>query len=175
MAIDAMGRPTTTGMMDSKPKVPKAPNLSNLKPAKQTKKNMPQQAQPVMQAKAPTTQEEKILSKFPGLKNLTVEDNAVLDTVLSPSVKTAIVKIAPELKEIINSFGTNEPNVVIPLSMATKYASAKYGGEGQEAIQNFTNDLLALNDLDIEQMQNQMEQQTTVPPSQGLMTSPQTT
>ena len=59
--------------------------------------------------------------------------------------------------------------------MATKYASAKYGGEGQEAIQNFTNDLLALNDLDIEQMQNQMEQQTTVPPSQGLMTSPQTT
>ena len=103
MAIDAMGRPTTTGMMDSKPKVPKAPNLSNLKPAKQTRKNMPQQAQPVMQAKAPTTQEEKILSKFPGLKNLTVEDNAVLDTVLSPSVKTAIVKIAPELKEIINS------------------------------------------------------------------------
>ena len=35
MAIDASGRPTTTGIMDVRPKVPQAPDLRALKPAVQ--------------------------------------------------------------------------------------------------------------------------------------------
>ncbi len=65
------------------------------------------------------------------------------------------------------------PNVVIPLSVASKYAMMKYGGASiDEAIQNFTTDLLAVSETP-----QTMEQTTNVPPSpepQGLMTSPQT-
>ena len=55
MAIDATGKPTTTGMMDSRPKVPKAPNLSNL--GKANKKVSPS-PQPVTERKADPIQDE---------------------------------------------------------------------------------------------------------------------
>jgi len=169
MAIGPGGKVTTTGIMDTKPSVPQAPNLSGLsksmpKPEKiKTPQVTPQQKDPV----------EELLNKYPGLKDLTAEDNATLDSVLSPSVKIAIGKIAPDLKPLFDQFGTNEPNVVIPLSIASKYAMIKYGGGSiNEAIQNFTTDLLAASETP-----QSMEQTTNVPPSpepQGLMTSPQT-
>lgn len=172
MAIGAGEKVTTTGIMDSKPSVPQAPNLSALSKtiSKPVKAKEPQVAQTTPEAKDPVQQ---LLSKYPGLKDLTAEDNATLDSVLSPSVKTAIGKVAPDLKPLFDQFGTNEPNVVIPLSVASKYAMMKYGGASiDEAIQNFTTDLLAVSETP-----QTMEQTTNVPPSpepQGLMTSPQT-
>lgn len=185
MAIDPTGRPTTTGIMDIKPSVPKVEG--NIGPQQTKTKGAATTVQPTaapqpkptpeqeMQLKAQENMQagiEKIVSKFPGLQNLTDEDNATLDSVLSPSVKNAIGKIVPDLKPLMDMFGSNEPNVVIPFSMASKFAMVKYGGESiEEAIQNFTADLIASSE-----QQPQMMEQTTVPPSpqpQGLMASPQ--
>jgi hypothetical protein len=52
----------------------------------------------------------------------------------------------------------------MPISIVSNYAMRKYGGNQNEALAAFVDDV-----------SGQMEQQTTVPPSQGLMTSPQTT
>ena len=108
--------------------------------------------------------EQELLSKFPGLKDLTAEDNAALDAILSPTVKQALGKVIPELEPIFSQFGTNEPNVIMPVSIVSNYAMRKYGGNQNEALAAFVDDV-----------SGQMEQQTNVPPSQGLMTSPQTT
>ena len=161
MAIDATGKPTTTGMMDSRPKVPKAPNLSNL--GKADKKVSPS-PQPVTEKKADPIQDE-LANR---LKKLTAEDNAALDSALSPSVRKAIGKILPEVKPLMDRFGSNEPNVIIPLSVAKTFAIKRYGGDENQAVKSFMSDMLA-------DMEQPMEQQTTVPPSQGIMTSPQTT
>jgi len=182
MAIGPGEKVTTTGMMDVRPTTPQAPDLSALG----------QGGQPTPQPKAapmpaPKTGDD-LRSQFPEAsdleiqfaeraKSLTDEDMATLQSVLSPSVRTALGKIIPEFKEVMDAYGSNEPNVVIPLSMASNFAMIKYGGASvEEAIQNFTSDLLASS----EQQVQPMEQQTTVPPSQpmaqqpqGLMASPQ--
>ena len=154
MAIsDMKGTVTTTGMMNEKP-VSKAPDMSAMKASKG----------PVLPEKTEQNLEQELLSKFPGLKDLTAEDNAALDAILSPTVKQALGKVIPELEPIFSQFGTNEPNVIMPVSIVSNYAMRKYGGNQNEALAAFVDDV-----------SGQMEQQTTVPPSQGLMTSPQTT
>ena len=102
-------------------------------------------------------------------KSLTDEDQAALQAVLSPSVRNALGKIIPEFKPVMDQFGSNEPNVVLPISIVSNYAKRRYGGNDNEALAAF-----------IEDVSGQMEtQQTTnVPPSQptetaGLMASPQ--
>ena len=97
-------------------------------------------------------------------KSLTDEDQSALQAVLSPSVRNALGKIIPEFKPVMEQFGSNEPNVVLPISIVSNYAKRRYGGNDNEALAAF-----------IEDVSGQMEQQTNVPPSQGLMTSPQTT
>ena len=68
----------------------------------------------------------------------------------------------------MEQFGSNEPNVILPVSIVSNYAKRRYGGNDNEALAAF-----------IEDVSGQMEQQqTNVPPSQptetgGLMTSPQ--
>lgn len=172
MAIGPGEKVTTTGIMNTQPTIPQAPDLRALGKSisKPAKTKAPQLTQATPEVKDPA---EQLLNKYPGLKDLTAEDNATLDSVLSPSVKNAIGKIAPDLKLLFDQFGTNEPNVVIPLSIASKYAMMKYGGVSiDEAIQNFTTDLLAVSETP-----QTMEQTTNVPPSpepQGLMASPQT-
>ena len=47
-------------------------------------------------------------------KSLTDEDQAALQAVLSPSVRNALGKIIPEFKPVMDQFGSNEPNVVLP-------------------------------------------------------------
>jgi len=179
MAIGPSGKVTTTGIMDQRPTVPQAPNLSGLAKATQ-----PQQPKSVRQPPKEISPKDSLRQQFPEatdmelefaerVKSLTREDMATLRSVLSPSVKTALGKIVPEFKPVMDAYGTNEPNVVIPLSVASKYAMMKYGGNTiDEAIQTFTTDLLAVSEV-----QQPMEQTTNVPPSsepQGLMTSPQT-
>lgn len=178
MAIDASGRPTTTGIMDVRPKVPQAPDLRALQPAvqqqpKQTKQPVSKNLSPRDMLKQQYPEANDMELEFAERsKSLTDEDKASLQSVLSPSVRNALAKILPEFKPVMDAFGTNEPNVVIPLSVASKYAMMKYGGASiDEAIQNFTTDLLAVSETP-----QSMEQTTNVPPSpepQGLMASPQ--
>ena len=166
MAIDNMqGKVTTTGMVNKMPKMPEG----NVDP----KMPQPVAAKPKAQAEPqPTSEqnlEQELLSKFPGLKKLTAEDNAALDAILSPSVKKALGKVVPELEPIFSQFGTNEPNVILPVSIVSNYAVKRYGGNPDEALAVFMEDISG---------QMETQQQTNVPPSQptetaGLMTSPQ--
>ena len=99
-----------------------------------------------------------------------------INAALSPSVKTALSKVFPDLKSVIDQLGTDEPNVIIPLSVAKRYAASKYGGENEsDALTNFMTDMMSpeINAAGNNQMETQ---QTNVPPGnepQGLMTSPQ--
>jgi hypothetical protein len=176
MAIDNTGRPTMTGMMDAKPNNLKVPDLSNLgkgQPAPNKEpKPMPQpQADPMKQEFPEATEIEMEFAKR--AQTLTDEDQAALQTVLSPSVRTALGKIIPEFKPVMDAYGTNEPNVVIPASLMSNYAMKVYGVQDQnEALTRFYDDVTS----DIDQQLVQQEQQPNVPPSpepQGLMTSPQ--
>jgi len=178
MAIDNMqGKVSTTGTMDQSPAVPAAPNLNQLG----TAQPMPEPQQPAP-AEVGTT--NPLQQEFPDAspmelefaeraKSLTDEDQAALQTVLSPSVRNALGKLLPEFKPVMDAYGTNEPNVVIPVSLMGNYAMKLYGTNNpNEAISRFYDDVTS----DIDQQMGQ--QQTNVPPSQpteteGLMTSPQ--
>ena len=173
MAIDNMqGKVSTTGMMDQKPKTPKAPNLTGLgkaQPMPEPKKPTPAQVgttNPLKDEFPEATETELMFAER--AKSLTDEDQAALQTVLSPSVKNALGKIIPEFKPVMDAYGTNEPNVVIPMSLMSNYAMKIYGNNNpEEAIARFYDDVTS--DIDRQMDQN------NVPPSQGLMTSPQTT
>ena len=173
MAIDNMqGKVSTTGMMNEKPKTPKAPNLTGLgkaQPMPEPKKPTPAQAgttNPLQKEFPEATETELMFAER--AKSLTDEDQAALQTVLSPSVKNALAKIIPEFKPVMDAYGTNEPNVVIPMSLMSNYAMKVYGNNNpEEAIARFYDDVTS--DIDRQMDQN------NVPPSQGIMTSPQTT
>ena len=163
MAIsDMKGTVTTTGMMNQPSKMPQG----NVDPKLPQPKSITQTTQePVVNTQNTTT-----------VQAPTDEDMETINAALSPSVKIALGKVFPDLKSTIDKLGTNEPNVIIPLSVAKRYASSKYGGETEsDALTNFMTDMMSpeINAAG----NNQMEmQQTNVPPGnepQGLMTSPQ--
>ena len=163
MAIsDMKGTVTTTGMMNQTSKMPQGnvnPQLPQSKPETQTAQA------PVVNTQNNTT-----------VQAPTDEDIETINAVMSPSVKTAFSRIFPDLKSTIDKLGTNEPNVIIPLSVAKRYATSKYGGETEsDALTNFMTDMMSpeINAAGNNQMETQ---QTNVPPGnepQGLMTSPQ--
>jgi len=171
MAIDSTGKPTTTGIMNTKPNIPKAPNLSALGKGQPAPKQKPMPAPKTQTEPEGTPMELEFAERA---KSLTDEDQAALQTVLSPSVRAALGKIIPEFKPVMDAYGLNEPNVVIPASLMSSYASKIYGIQNQnEALAKFYDDVTS----DIDQQMEQ-EQQPNVPPSQptqakGLMTSPQ--
>ena len=184
MAIqDMKGTVTTTGMMNEKP-VAKAPDMSGMKmtkgptlpqdPTKPVNPFTPKPTGPVLPNKKIAQNQNN--TAFKGTTDLTDEDMETINAALSPSVKTALGKVFPDLKSTIDQLGTNEPNVIIPLSVATRYATSKYGGETEsDALTNFMTDMMSpeINATDNNQMETQ---QTNVPPGnepQGLMTSPQ--
>jgi hypothetical protein len=169
MAIsDMKGTVSTTGMMNQPVKMPEGnvnPQLPQSKPETQT-------------AQAPVQNTESSINNLINerVQTLTDEENAAIDAALSPSVKSALGKILPEAKPLMDQFGSNEPNVIIPLSVAKRYATSKYGGETEsDALTNFMTDMMSpeINAAGNNQMETQ---QTNVPPGnepQGLMTSPQ--
>ena len=182
MAIDSKGRPTTTGIMNDRPNIPKAPNLSALgkggdMPKQETPKATvaPKPTNPLKDEFPEATDME--LEFAERAKSLTDEDQAALQTVLSPSVRAALGKIIPEFKPVMDAFGSNEPNVVIPASLMSNYAMRVYGVQNQnEALARFYDDVTS--DIDQQMQMGQQQQQPNVPPSQpaqpgGLMTSPQ--
>ena len=149
--------------------IPEAPVMQN------QQVQQPTQAQvtpPVVQS-----QNGPLTTKYPGVKDLSDEDIESLNAALSPSVKTALSKIFPDLAPVIGQLGSDEPNVIFPLSIVKRFAMQRYGGQDEnEAVQNFMTDVIS---PDIEQAQ--MENQNNVPPgteqptteTAGLMTSPQ--
>jgi len=65
----------------------------------------------------PTESEEQGIVKR--LQNLTADDMTVLDPILSPSVKTVLAKIIPEIAPMLEGVGTNEETVPIKASVFT--------------------------------------------------------
>ena len=188
MAINDMkGTVTTTGMMDKGPVMPKGKVNPQLQaggsqplpedPTKPVNPFMPKPTGPVLPNKKIAQNQNN--TAFKGTTDLTDEDMETINAALSPSVKNALGKVFPDLKSTIDQLGTNEPNVIIPLSVATRYATSKYGGETEsDALTNFMTDMMSpeINATANNQMETQ--QTTNVPPSQptetaGLMTSPQ--
>ena len=149
MAIENMqGKVSTTGMVNAAPPKIEAPDMSNMKMPAGMAKDKPEQ---VAEKPAPqnTPREEGLLQK---VENLTNEDKAVLSTVLSPSVSNVLIKIAPEISDLVSRFKKDEENVVLPVSIVKNYANRKYPGNEQQSIQSFVSDLAG-----------QMDQ-TNVPP-----------
>ena len=172
MAIDQTGA-TMTGMLNKKPVVAQAPDLSALPAPKANDTAMPVEKPNV---------KKPLNSEFPDAtpmeiefaeraKTLTDEDQAVIQSVLSPSVRQALEKIIPEFKPVMDAYGSNEPNVVLPLSAISSFAIQKYGiTDPQEAVNSFLTEVTAT--------MGQPMETNNVPPSQpteqaGLMTSPQ--
>ena len=126
MAIDNMqGKVSTTGAVNQKPNVPNAPDLSAIPAAKPEAKPMPAE-QPVSTESPEATPME--LEFAERAKKLTDEDQVVIQSILSPSVRKALEKIIPEFKPVMDAYGSKEPNVIIPLSVASNFAMRKYGG-----------------------------------------------
>ena len=173
MAIDNMqGKVTTTGTMDKGPAMPKGkvnpklPVQKKEQPEKQVVENKPM----TLKDQFPNASETE-LTIAERLKTLTDDDMAAIQNVLSPSVAGAFGKIVPELAPIFEQYRTEEPNLVMPMSVAANYAMKQYGVQDpKQAVAVLTEDIFG-------GMQSTMEtQQTNVPPGnepQGLMTSPQ--
>ena len=181
MAIDRTGA-TMTGMLNKRPNIPTAPDMSALKaPVEQaTVEQAPIEQAPVEQESSNTelslreqfpdaTETEVVLAER--FKTLTAEDRAAISAILSPSVKLAIGKIVPEFSPLMEKLGSNEPNVVLPLSAISSFAIQKYGvTDPQEAVNSFLTEVTAT--------MGQPMETNNVPPSHpteqaGLMASPQ--
>jgi hypothetical protein len=178
MAIDNMqGKVTTTGMMDKGPVMPKGkvnPKLPTQKKEQVAAKQQPVPNKPMTLKDQFPNASQTELDIAERLKTLTDDDMAAIQNVLSPSVAEAFGKIVPELAPVFEQYRTEEPNLVMPMSVAAKYAMKQYGvTDPKQAVAVLTEDIFG----GLEQ--TQMETQTTnVPPSQptetaGLMTSPQ--
>ena len=175
MAIDNMkGKVTTTGMMNKGPVMPKGkvnPKLP-VEKKEQVAKPQPVQNKPTTLKDQFPNASETELTIAERLKTLTDDDMAAIQNVLSPSVAEAFGKIVPELAPVFEQYRTEEPNLVMPMSVAANYAMKQYGvTDPKQAVAVLTEDIFG----GLEQPQMETQQTTNVPPSQGLMTSPQTT
>ena len=172
-------QPTTTGMMNTDTAKVSAPDLSSIKmPAGMAKSRTKQPKQmPVEQPEEMPVDQAQATGLMEKVQNLTDQDKAVLATVLSPSVINALKKIAPELTPLLDEAGTNEENVIIPVSVVKSFATKRYGGQNEtEAVTSFIADL----QNSVPGMNNTMEQQSQpVPPdtqmaeSEGSMMQPE--
>lgn len=171
MAIsDMKGTVTTTGMMGKGPIMPKGkidpklPQAEAPKPQVAKKINTEAEGSSLREQYPDASETEIVLAER--FKKLTAEDRAAISAVLSPSVTSALSKMLPEFEPVMKQIGSKEPNVVLPVSIVSNYAVKRYGGNPDEALAVFMEDI-----------SGQMEtQQTNVPPGnepQGLMTSPQ--
>jgi len=121
MAIDQRGQVTTTGMLNKPNMNVQVPNMSNLIPPKQEVKQPVQEVkQPVQVATQPidnTPRESGIVESIQ--RNITAEDMTVLAPVLSPSVKSVLAKIIPEITPLLEGIGTDEETVPVKVSIFT--------------------------------------------------------
>ena len=118
MAINSQGQVTTTGMMGNSNMNLQVPNMTNLT---QPEKKVEEPTQPTDN----TPREVGIVER---LQNLTADDMIVLNPILSPSVKSVLSKIMPEITPLLERVGTDEESVPIKASVFTSLP---------EDIQNF--------------------------------------
>jgi hypothetical protein len=125
MAIDYTGQVTTTGMMNKSPGANiQVPNMSNLVPPKEPTQSV---GQPIEQ---PT-------SNAVGPNQITAEDMTILAPVLSPSVKSVLAKIIPEITPLLEGIGIDEETVPVKVS-----TFASLPGDIQDfIIQSSTNEM----------------------------------
>ncbi len=121
MAINSQGQVTTTGMMGNSNMNLQVPNMTNLT---QPEKKVEEPTQPT-QSTDNTPREVGIVER---LQNLTADDMIVLNPILSPSVKSVLSKIMPEITPLLERVGTDEESVPIKASVFTSLP---------EDIQNF--------------------------------------
>ena len=159
MAIsDMKGTVTTTGMMNNKPAPMRAPDMSKIKmPTARKPAPVKEVAKPIEQPKEMTLAEK--------VHNLTDQDRAVLATVLSPSVSSVLKKIEPSLTPLLDEAGTNEENMIIPVSVVKSFATKRYGGQNEtESVTNFIADL----QQSVPGMNNMMDQQPVPPETEAI-------
>ena len=165
MAIGPKGEVTTTGLMNSTGKIPDAPDMSNLKPPAQPKEQKAPKAAPVKQTmvQRPEPKNPDVVEK---LNNLSNEEKAQLDMVITPSFSDILKKIAPEASDIITQFTSAEENVIIPVSVVKNYAMMKYpSNTEQESVQGFVTEL----------SESQSDDTNNVPPENMQASNPNPT
>ena len=123
MAINSQGQVTTTGMMNNPGMNVEVPDMSKLTPPQQNVVEQPKQI--IRQPINNTPREVGIVER---LQNLTADDMIILEPILSPSVKTVLAKIIPEISSMLEGVGTDEETVPIKASVFTSLP---------EDIQNF--------------------------------------
>ena len=164
MAIDNMqGKVTMTGKMNEGANIPKPANLSGMNKLFAKKKQKPQQPAPApVQQQVEQPAQSNLAEK---VQNLTNEEKTVLATVLSPSVNNVLKKIEPSLAPLLDAAGTNEENMIIPVSVVKSFAAKRYGGQNEtESVGNFIADLQ-------QSVPNMMDQQS-VPPDTQMANQP---
>jgi len=153
-------QPTMTGMVNKSAAKIAPPNMSKIKmpiPKKQVAQK-PAQTKPMQPQSAQTNLAEKV-------QNLTNEEKSVLSTVLSPSVNNVLKKLEPSLAPLLDAAGTNEENMIIPVSVVKSFAAKRYGGQDEtESVTNFIADLQ-------ESAPKTMDQQS-VPPDTQMANQP---
>ena len=164
MAIDNMqGKVTMTGKMNEGANTPEPANLSGMNKLFAKKKQEPQQPAPApVQQRVEQPAQSNLAEK---VQNLTNEEKTVLATVLSPSVNNVLKKIEPSLAPLLDAAGTNEENMIIPVSVVKSFAAKRYGGQNEtESVGNFIADLQ-------QSVPNMMDQQS-VPPDTQMANQP---
>ena len=113
MAINPQGQVTTTGMMNNPGMNVEVPDMSKLTPPQQNVK------EPTQMAAQPVDNTPREVGIVERLQNLTADDMIVLNPILSPSVKTVLAKIIPEIGPMLEGVGTDEETVPIKASVFT--------------------------------------------------------
>ena len=150
-------QPTMTGMMNRDEAKVTPPDMSKIK-MPTAKKAAPVRPTNEVEQPAQNNLAEKI-------QNLTNEEKSVLATVLSPSVNNVLKKIEPSLTPLLDAAGTNEENMIIPVSVVKSFAAKRYGGQNEtESVGNFIADLQ-------QSVPNMMDQQS-VPPDTQMANQP---
>ena len=145
-------QPTMTGMMNRDEAKVTPPDMSKIK-MPTAKKAAPVRPTNEVEQPAQSNLAEKV-------QNLTNEEKAVLATVLSPSVNNVLKKIEPSLGPLLDAAGTNEENMIIPVSVVKSFATKRYGGQNEtESVTNFIADLQ-------QSAPNMMDQQSVPPDTQ---------
>ena len=158
MAIDQRGQVTTTGILNKPNTNIQAPDMNSLVPPPQKVRQQPPQEvrQPPPQiAQQPVDSIPRETGIIENIQNnITAEDMTVLAPILSPSVKSVLTKIVPEIAPLLEGVGTSEETVPIKVSTFTSLP-----GDIQDFIIQSS----------IEQMDTNNVPLDTTPQSSGMM------
>ena len=120
MAIDQRGQVTTTGILNKPNTNIQAPDMNSLVPPPQKVRQQPPQAarqQPPQIAQQPVDSIPRETGIIENIQNnITAEDMTVLAPILSPSVKSVLTKIVPEITPLLEGIGIDEETVPVKVS-----------------------------------------------------------